>query len=180
MPNFVALLRGINVGKSNRIAMADLRALLADLGLRDVRTLLNSGNVVFRADGAAAANLAADIAAAIASRFALAVPVVVKSAAELEAIVAANPLAGDDLDPSRVVIVFAQEREALAGLGTIAALASAPEEFVLGDGAAYLSCPDGLLASQAARALLGLSGQALTTRNLATVRKLQVLVGADD
>lgn len=180
MPNFIALLRGINVGRANRIAMADLRAVLADRGLDDVRTLLNSGNVVFRADGGTPAAHAADIAAAMASAFALTVPVVVKAAAELEAIMAANPLDTTDLDPSRVVIVFAQERRALAELSAIASLVAAPEEFVLGDDAAYLSCPDGLLASKAARALLGASGQGLTTRNLATVRKLRDLAGADD
>ena len=68
MTTYVALLRGINVGKAKRIAMADLRALLEGLGYTDVATLLNSGNVVFKVGGGAAKRLAADISAAIATR----------------------------------------------------------------------------------------------------------------
>ena len=66
MSTYVALLRGINVGKAKRIAMADLRALLEDLGHTDVVTLLNSGNVVFRSGRKIPAKIAAEIAAAIA------------------------------------------------------------------------------------------------------------------
>ncbi len=56
MPKFVALLRGINVGKAKRVSMENLRALLAGLGFTDVSTLLNSGNAVFQATGGASAS----------------------------------------------------------------------------------------------------------------------------
>jgi uncharacterized protein (DUF1697 family) len=85
----VALLRGINVGKAKRIAMADLRALIEGLGYTDVRTLLNSGNVVFSASRGATAAIAAAIEKAIVARFGFSAAVVVVTAKELEAIVAA-------------------------------------------------------------------------------------------
>lgn len=100
MPTFVALLRGINVGKARRVPMAELRALLGALGYRDATTLLNSGNAVFAAATGTPARLAADVAAAVASRFPFDVPVVVKSGDELAAIVAGNALAAKASDPA--------------------------------------------------------------------------------
>lgn len=94
MPIFVALLRGVNVGKAKRVPMADFRALLGELGYTDVATLLNSGNAVFRASTGTPAKHAAEIASAIAARLAVEVPVIVKSAKELSAIVSENGLAG--------------------------------------------------------------------------------------
>ena len=84
----VALLRGINVGKAKRVAMADLRKLFSDLGYGDVRTVLNSGNVVFKSTAQSAAGCAAAIARSLAERFEFDVPVVVKSAKELNAVLA--------------------------------------------------------------------------------------------
>ena len=98
MPAFVALLRGVNVGNSNRVPMADLRALLSELGYTNVRTLLNSGNAVFRASKGTPNKLAAEISNAIASRLNLEVPIIVKSAKELSAIVAGSTV----LDTSRL------------------------------------------------------------------------------
>ena len=77
---FVALIRGINVGRNNRVAMADLRALLVDLGYRDVRTLLNSGNAAFSAPGKNAAGVASRIQGALSTRLGVDVRVVAVSA----------------------------------------------------------------------------------------------------
>ena len=90
MTTYIALLRGINVGKAKRIAMADLRALLEDLGYTDVVTLLNSGNVVFKAGKGVPKKLAADISAAIATHLGIEVPVIVVSTQELALIVGEN------------------------------------------------------------------------------------------
>ena len=79
MPRFIALLRGVNVGKAKRVPMADFRALLVGLGGTDVSTLLNSGNAVFSAAGTSAAKHAIRFAAAIAERLQVDVPVIVKS-----------------------------------------------------------------------------------------------------
>ena len=175
MTTFVALLRGVNVGKAKRVAMADWRAQLEGLGYQDVRTLLNSGNAVFRATGRSAVRHAAAISRALGESPGIQVRTVVKSAAELAGIVAANPFAGAAADPSRLLVVFTQDAEALAGLAAIAPLVGGSERFHLGEHAAYLSCPDGVSESRAGLALLGDAGRAATTRNWATTLKLDAL-----
>ena len=176
MTTFIALLRGINVGKAKRIAMADLRALLVDLGYTDVATLLNSGNVVFKAGKDAPETLAADISAAIATRLGIEVPVIVISARDLALIAAENPFAGTADDPSRRLVAFVADAGVLAAMSTIETHVEAPEQFHIGTRAAYLHCASGILESKAAEALLGKVGKAATTRNWATVQKLQALV----
>jgi len=175
MPGFVALLRGVNVGKANRVPMAELRELLDALGYTNVATLLNSGNAVFDATTGSAAGHAKAIAAALGERLGVDVPVIVKSAKELRAIVADNPLAIAAPHHSRFLVAFAQDREAVAGLAAIRSLVVAPERFALGLDAAYLLCAAGIMESKAGSALLGKAGKAATTRNWATVLKLQAL-----
>jgi uncharacterized protein (DUF1697 family) len=172
---FVALLRGVNVGKAKRVPMADLRGLLGDLGYTEVATLLNSGNAVFRAAKGTAAHHAISIRGAIASRMEIEVPVIVTSAKGLSAIVSGNSLARDAQDHSRLLVAFAQDAKALAGLADIARLVVPPERFVLGKTAAYLYCGGGILESKAGVALLGKAGSGATTRNWATVLKLDAL-----
>ncbi|MCM5681580.1 DUF1697 domain-containing protein [Schlegelella sp. S2-27] len=177
MPKFVALLRGINVGKAKRVPMADLRALLAELGYTDTATLLNSGNAVFRANQGAPAQHAANIAAAMLQRLKLDVPVIVKSARELSAIVGENTLAEKASNPSQLLVVFAQDNASLSALHVVEAAIEPPEQFLVGKNAAYLHCAAGILESKAGGALLGKAGKTVTTRNWATVLKLQALVG---
>jgi uncharacterized protein (DUF1697 family) len=175
MPTFVALLRGVNVGKAKRVPMADLRGLLEGLGYTGVATLLNSGNAVFRAGKGTPAKLAAHIAAAIEDQLAVEVPVIVQSAAELAAIVAENPFDTDASEHARMLVAFVQDAKALAGLAAIAALVAPPERFEVGTHAAYLLCANGILESKAGEALLGKVGKAATSRNWATVLKLHAL-----
>jgi uncharacterized protein (DUF1697 family) len=180
MPTFVALLRGVNVGKAKRVPMADFRAVLSSLGYTGVRTLLNSGNAVFRAARGNPARHSADIAAAIAGELKVEVPVIVKSARELAAVVSENPVkAGEDEHP-RLLVAFAADAKMLSSLAPVASLAMPPERFALGKNAAYLFCANGILESKAASALLGKAGRSATTRNWATVLKLQALTDAPD
>lgn len=176
MTTYIALLRGINVGKAKRIAMADLRALLEGLGHADVATLLNSGNVVFRSGKKIPAKIAAEISGAIAAQLKIDVPVIVKSAKELATIIDDNALADAAADPSRLLIAFVQEADALPALSAIAPHVVPPEQFLLGSEAAYLHCARGILESKAGEALVGKAGKAATTRNWATVLKLKALV----
>jgi uncharacterized protein (DUF1697 family) len=155
--------------------------MLQRLGYTDVATLLNSGNAVFRAAGALAiqspARHAAAIAAALADTFQLNVPVMVKTAEELAVAVAQNPLQVG-ADPSRLLVGFAATAQRLAGLASLDAVVRPPEQFVVGQSAAYLHCPSGILESAAGKALLARSGEGVTSRNWATVLKLQALVQA--
>ena len=180
MPVFVAMLRGVNVGRAKRIPMADLRALLSKLDYTRVATVLNSGNAVFCATRRSSATHARSIAAAIAGTLGIEVPVVVKSAREFASIVAENPLGGEGTDPSRLLVALAQDPNALPGLAAIGKLLTPPERFVLGRHAAYLLCACGIRDSKAAAALLGKAGRFATTRNWATVSKLQALVSLPD
>lgn len=172
MPTFVALLRGVNVGKAKRVPMADLRALLSGLGYTGVTTLLNSGNAVFRATKGSPAKHSADIAAAISTKLKVEVPVIVKSASELAAIVSENPIKAGADQHSRFMVAFIQDAKALSGLAAIEALVVRPERFSIGKNAAYLLCARGILESKAWEGLLAKSA---TTRNWATVLKLQAL-----
>ena len=93
MPTFVALLRGINnLGKTKRVPMADLRALLSDLGYTGVTTLLNSGNAVCRTPSGTPAKHSANISDGLYTQLKVEVPVIVKSASEWAAIVSENPI----------------------------------------------------------------------------------------
>lgn len=175
MQTFIALLRGINVGKAKRVPMAELRDLLTGLGYADVATLLNSGNVVFRAAKGTPAKHAAEITRAISTNLKVEVPVIVKSARDLAAIVSENPLAEKAHDHSRLLVAFVHDKKALSGVAAIDSLVVPPEQFVVGKNAAYLNCANGILASKAAGALLGKTGRLATTRNWATVLKLQAL-----
>lgn len=183
---FVILLRGVNVGKGRRVPMAEFKAVLAGLGLQNAQTLLNSGNAVAWASSrsASAPALAGRIAAALQAQLGFAVPVIVKTAAELQAIVAENRLADElaasgALEPSRLFVAFAQEAAQATALGApLQALLGPADRLHVGTQALYLFCADGVLKSKAGDALLGKQGSALTTRNWATVLKLLALIEA--
>jgi uncharacterized protein (DUF1697 family) len=175
LPTFIVLLRGVNVGKAKRVAMAEFKAVLEALGCTQVTTLLNSGNAAVKSPKTSAAALAIEVAEALQTRFGFEVPVVVKSAEALDEVGRANSLATVAEDHSRLLVVFAQDSTGLASLQSLGDQVTPPEAFLLTNEAAYLHCPNGILESKAAAALLGKAGKAVTTRNWATVLKLQAL-----
>lgn len=173
MTQCIALLRGINVGRAKRIPMADLRRLIEDLGHTQVRTLLNSGNALFHAPRANAARVAAALQDGIQEQFGHAVPVIVLTAQELDAIVAANPLPQATAEPSRFLVAFIASNAVLVKAQPLLAQDWAPDALALGRQAAYLHCANGLIESRLAQAFSRATGDAATTRNWATVLKLQ-------
>jgi len=175
MPTFVALLRGVNVGKANRVPMAAFRSLLAALGYTGVSTLLNSGNAVFCAAAGAPSRHAQDISDALVSKLKVEVPVIVKSARELATIVSQCPIQVGPADHSRFLVAFVQQPKSLSTLSSLRSLVTPPERFATGSQAAYLFCANGMLESKAGKALLGKTGKSATTRNWATVLKLHTL-----
>jgi uncharacterized protein (DUF1697 family) len=175
MPTYVALLRGVNVGTAKRVPMAELRALLQELGYTGVATLLNSGNAVFQAATGTTSVLAERIEAAISVKFGFAVPVIVKLAKEFADIVCGNTISVEAAEHARLLVIFAQDRKSLSALAIINPLIEAPEQFVIGKHASYLLCANGILSSKAATALLGKIGAATTSRNWATTLKLLAL-----
>jgi uncharacterized protein (DUF1697 family) len=180
MPRYAVMLRGVNVGRANRVPMAEFRALLESAGYGDVRTLLNSGNAVFSCKTGASRMHAGRIRWKLSKRLGVDVPVIVKSTKEFAAITAGNALAEFAPDASRLLVAFASDARALAALAPIASRVRAPEKWHLGRHAAYLWCANGILKSTAAAALLGAHGKAATTRNWATVLKMAALLGEDN
>ena len=171
----VALLRGVNVGKANRIAMSDLRELCEDIGYAEARTLLNSGNLIFsapREDARAAAKIEKEIAA----RLGVTSRVLVVTGHELDVIIEENPLAECDLDPSRFLVMVFSTDANRAGLEELALQDWGAERLGLGSRAIYLWCANGILESPASVAVGKVLRDGGTSRNWATMKKLQALV----
>jgi uncharacterized protein (DUF1697 family) len=173
---YALLLRGINVGRAHRVAMADLRELLAAEGHTEVVTLLQSGNVVLDAESAAD-ELAASVERALEKRFGFAIGTVVRTRDELLGVVAKDPLGTVATDPSRYVVSFFAG-EVPAGLDErLRAVEPGDDEYVIDGRELYLWCPDGQLQSPLAAALGTYRGSPVgTARNWRTVRKLADLL----
>jgi uncharacterized protein (DUF1697 family) len=177
MPRYVALFRGINVGKAKRIAMADLRTLLGKLGYTEIATLLNSGNAVFTGTAVPAADHGTRIQQAVLEKLGVDALCIVKSAKDVAGIVAGNDLSAIADDPSRLLIAVTSDAKALAGVKELAHNDWGKERLHVGKHAAYLWCANGILESKAIGALLkGLEGKG-TTRNWATLIKIHTLMG---
>jgi uncharacterized protein (DUF1697 family) len=171
MPRQIALLRGVNVGGNKRVEMARLRALMEELGYRDVRTYVNSGNVVFSGPRRSEQHLES----AIAKAFGFEVPVVLRSREELADVVAANPLRDVATDPAKHLVVFCAAKAST----DLDPADFAPETFVIRGREVYLWAPGGIGTSPLAKLLAAKSlGDKSTARNWRTVEKLLDL--ADD
>lgn len=168
-------LRGINVGRGNRVPMAALRRILGDLGYTHVTTLLNSGNAVFCAPQQPPDVPARQVSAALEQQLGVSVPIIVKTKREFLAAVAGNPVAVVP-EASRLLVTFTRRRDELAALRALEEQL-VPGEFLHVCGhAAYLHCPAGISDSRAAAALLGKMGRNATTRNWATTLKIAALL----
>lgn len=167
----VALLRGINIGPSKRIAMPALRSIVESLGHTDVETYLQSGNVVFTAKGKASRDLATPLQAAIAKATQHEVPVVTRTASELRKVVAANPYSVDD--PTRVVVAFLADAVDLGDLALGDLSAYLPDELTIHGRELYVSVPNGQARSKLMETLTK-SGMptTVTVRNWRTVTAL--------
>jgi uncharacterized protein (DUF1697 family) len=170
----VALLRGVNVGGKNRLSMQELRAALAAAGFGHVSTVLQSGNVVF--DHAGSEDDAVEIVrTTIADAFALDVGVVVRSGAELAAVVAASPfLVGTERrDPTTLHVAFLASAPAGAAVAALDPDRSPPDAFAVRGRDVYLSYPGGSgrssLTLDYLERTLGVHG---TARNWHTVQRL--------
>jgi uncharacterized protein (DUF1697 family) len=166
---FVGLLRGINVGSAARIAMPDLRRACESVGLSNVRTLLQSGNVVFDADEAPDARMVED---AIHTVTGVRAPLLVVSAARFREIAAANPLLDVVDDPSRALIDFLDAPVDASSVDRPSDADLAPERLVFGEHAIYQWCPDGISRSKLPARFFARLGVTSTGRNLRTVDRL--------
>lgn len=176
MSTQIALIRGINVGRAKRVAMGDLRVLVEDLGHGDVRTLLNSGNVVFTSTDAAE-RAGRRIEVAMTTQLGVSAKVIVITAKELAAIIEGNTLAAVARDPSRLLIGVLARAADRARVAPLLARKWSPEAFALGPRAAYMWCPNGILHSALGDAVSKALGDSVTSRNWATMTRLHALAG---
>jgi uncharacterized protein (DUF1697 family) len=166
----------VNVTGNSKVAMADLRVWLADLGYTDVRTHLNSGNAVFTAPEEPAERIAAAIEDDLTARLGREIPVVVRTAAELAAVVEGNPL--EVRDPAKLAVAFLAGVPASERLRALKPAEFAPDEVGLGESVLYLYFPHGQGRSTLVPTLEKRLGVPATVRNWNTVTKLRALTGA--
>ncbi len=172
MPVFIALLRGVNVG-NNTLRMDRLRASCSELGLRNARTLLQSGNIVFEAEGSPR-HWAEALERKLAGQTRLPVSVFVKTTAEWSRAIAANPFVKEKgIDPSKLHVTFLHEPPAKPALERLRAIDAGDDRFHSIACEIYLYCPGGYgrtrLSNNSIERLLSLRA---TTRNWNTVQKL--------
>lgn len=172
---WVALLRGINVGGRRIVPMKELSRICADAGCEGVRTLIQSGNVVFRAPAARARSLPAAIEAALEERFGFAVPVVQRSLAELREIAAEHPL-GAGAAESELHVGFLAARPTKARVAQLDPDRSPPDTFLVRGSQIYLRLPNGIARTKLTSAWLDSRlGTTVTVRNWGTTQKLLAL-----
>jgi uncharacterized protein (DUF1697 family) len=184
MASHIALLRGINVGGRNKVPMAELRDVVTSLGHDQVKTYIQSGNVLFSTAEKDTAKLAAALEKAITGAFGLSVSVVILSRDELAGILDRNPYP-DEPNPRLVHVVFLNARLPADMLRRITAAEQAAADkgsrdtLTVTDAALYVNTPDGFGHSELAVALFriigapGQAGVAATARNWATCTKLR-------
>ena len=172
----VALLRGINVGRAKRIAMADLRALVERLGYRDVRTLLNSGNVVFSVPASVKGDPASRTEKAVATELGVVSRVIVLTAKEVAAVVDGNPLGKVADNPSRLLVTVLADPKTGTLLKLLLQQSWTPEAVAVKGRIVYLWCPDGIIDSPLGQAVSRIVSDGGTARNIATMGKLLDLV----
>jgi uncharacterized protein (DUF1697 family) len=148
MKTWVAFLRGINVGGHKQVAMADLRTLLASLGCGDVRTHLQSGNALFTTAKGTARTLERQIGAQLHADLGLDVKVLVRSAAELTAVVDNNPFVGRNVDPKELHAVFLSSTVPAKKKAGVDLAKIAPDEVEFGKGVIYVRLPNGVTGSR--------------------------------
>ncbi|MFL6245791.1 MAG: DUF1697 domain-containing protein [Thermoanaerobaculia bacterium] len=170
MPVFIALIRGINVGGHKKIRMADLKTSCESIGLSDVRTHLQSGNIVFRSTKSNRAQLAKEIQ----SILGVEAKVILRTPAELQKAIDANPMPKEaERNPSGFIVMFLDEKPSAAAMQSLRDAYSGPEKMQLHGSELYIEYGAGMGQSKLTNALierkLGVAG---TARNWNTVTKL--------
>jgi uncharacterized protein (DUF1697 family) len=168
----ILLLRGINLGPNRRVPMPELRALFGDAGYGDVRTYVQSGNIVVTSD-APTAELERETAGLLAERFGFDVPVVGRTRDELAAVVAADPLGDVAENPKRYQVSFLDAPLAEDVVERLQALVAEPEALVVDGREIYAWHPEGVARSKLWNGLAGKGlGVIATARNWKTVTTL--------
>ncbi len=176
MTTYIALFRGINVGGNNKLPMKELTAVLEGLGLKGIRTYIQSGNVVFQSQIDDLQKLSAAITAAIAKRHDFAPKVLLLEAERLSSAIKANPYPEGEADGKTLHFNFLECKPPALDIQRMEALRSETERFQLKGDVLYLHAPEGIGRSKLVANMERLLGVAMTGRNWNTVRKLMDMV----
>ena len=173
MTSYAAFLRGINLGPTNKIAMPRLRQIAESLGYGEVKTHINSGNLLFASDKPAE-TVEKEVRDAIREELGLSIDVAVRTQDELGQVLAANPY--PDGDPSRVTVAFLTGPPASDAKERVAALARDHEPFAFGEREVYVNYTEGQANSKLAEQFSKVVGVSSTVRNLNTVTKVLAML----
>jgi uncharacterized protein (DUF1697 family) len=166
----LALLRGINLGNVNKLPMKDLKELFAEAGCENVRTYIQSGNVVFEATAAVAKDLPEQIAALIKERFGIHSPVIVRTAEEIAEVVASNPFLKAGAPEKELHVMFLADTPSASRIATLDPARSPGDEFAVHGQDVYLRLPNGVGRSKLTNAYVDAKlGTVSTVRNWRTV-----------
>lgn len=173
---WIALLRGINVSGKNQIAMPALRAVCAGLGWQEVQSYIQSGNLIFQAEGPAA-DLELQLEAAITEQFGLNIPAIIRAAAVWPAYLQGNPFPeASQAEPNRVMLTLARLPPRQDALARLRERAVGGEQLAQAGDAIWVYYPAGAGATRLSPALFDrLVGSPVTARNWRTVQKLAEL-----
>jgi uncharacterized protein (DUF1697 family) len=171
---YLAFLRGVNLGPTNKISMPELRAMAEDLGYTDVATYINSGNLIISSPKTAAA-VEREIAKAIKDSFERPIDVAVRTPAQLKKILAENPY--PDGNPSQVTVAFLTKTPAADAKEKVAAVAKDYEPFTFSGQQVYVNYSKGIGRSKLAEKFSDIIGVSSTVRNIRTVEKVLALCG---
>ena len=172
MAIYVAFLRGINLGPTNKISMPELREMAEGLGYSDVATYINSGNLIF-VSAKKAADLEREISSGLQKRFGTSIDVAVRTPAQLKKILADNPY--PDGSPSQVTVAFLTKAAPAAAKEKVAAMATEAEPFTFAGSEVYVHYSNGIGKSKLAEKFSSVIGVSSTVRNLNTVTKVLAL-----
>lgn len=176
MTTWIVLLRGVNVGGRHKLPMAALRELLTEVGFENVRTYIQSGNIILDSLDGDRDSVARSIRNAIEGRFGFAPHTFVLDVDAFDTAIAANPFSEGTQDPKTVHLFFLTEPDPAADLDGLRELATRGEEFVLTEDVLYLHTPNGFGRSKLVERLHRFIGAETTARNHRSVMAIRALV----
>jgi uncharacterized protein (DUF1697 family) len=170
----ISMLRGVNVGGHHKIRMSDLKALYKSLGLRNVQTYINSGNVIFKTAGRDPERLRKKIEDAIESRHGFRPAVILRTPAELREAIARNPFASrPGFEPGKLAVCFLAGDPSREAVEKVLAIEAEPEELRIDGSELYIYFPNGMARPKLSMPLVERTLKTPgTSRNWNTVRKL--------
>jgi uncharacterized protein (DUF1697 family) len=179
MQNWIALLRGINVGGRNSLPMAELKAMFESTGCSSVQTYIQSGNVVFAASVKSGQSLSKRLSDAIEKQFGFRPNTLLLTESDLRAAIANNPFAEAVKDPKTLHFFFLDSPPKSPDMKGLDKLALSTERYELIGSVFYLYTPDGFGRSKLAAGAERKLGVPATARNFTTVKKLSEMLDAD-